>query len=100
MNPNVKQAKVKDPVPTFRPLSILRRALMPEEDLALSHGKIGLGLVKGKVFLDEQSFQPSDLTRVPLGSCALLLGLLGTVTGPLLQGSNLFPGFTSLGREI
>jgi len=73
---------------------------MPEDHLTLSRGKIGLVLVKGKVFLGEQSFQPSDLALVPLGSSALLLGHLGKVADPLLQGSNLFPGFPSLGHEI
>ena len=73
---------------------------MPEDHLALSRRKIGLGLVKDKVFLDEQSFQPSDLALVPLGSSAPLLGLEGKVADPFLQGSNFFPGFPSLSRKI
>ena len=56
-------------------------------------------MVKGKVLLAKQSLHPSDLTLVPLSGGALLLGFQGKVTDPFLQGSNLLPGFPSLGRK-
>jgi len=73
---------------------------MPEGDLALSRRKVGLGLVKGKVLLGEQSLHPSDLALVPLGGGALLLRFQCKVADPFLQGSNLLSGFLSLDREI
>ena len=48
---------------------------MPVNHLALCRREVRLSLVKGKVFLGEQSFQPSDLAPVPLGGGPLLLGV-------------------------
>ena len=75
MNPNAKKAKVQDLVLTFGPLPILHRAPMLVGHLAMSRGEVSLSLVEDEVFLSEQSFQSSDLTLVPLGGGALLLGL-------------------------
>jgi len=47
---------------------------MPEGHLALGPRKVGLGLVKSKIPLGEQSLYPSDLAFIPLGGGTLLLG--------------------------
>ena len=57
---------------------------MPTDHLALSRREVSLSLVKGKVFLGEQNFQPSNLAPIPLGSGPLLLGFRGKIVDPLL----------------
>jgi len=52
------------------------------DHFTLGRRKVSLSLVKDKVFLGEQSFQPSDLTPIPLGGGPLLLGFQGEVANP------------------
>jgi len=72
---------------------------VPAGHLALSSSKVSLSLVQGKVFFDEQSLKPSDLTLIPLSRRLLPLGFLGKVPDPLLKGGDLFPGLLSLGCD-
>jgi len=70
---------------------------MPAGHLTLSSSKVGLSLVQGKVFFSEQSLEPSNLALIPLSRRLLLLGFLGKVPDPLLQGGDLVPGLLSRG---
>ena len=80
---------MKVSVLTLGSLLILRRAPVPTDHFALSRREVSLSLVKDNVFLGKQSFQPSDLTPIPLGGGPLLLGFHGEVTNPFSKGATL-----------